>query len=430
MEADERKRGSSVGLLVVGVLVLGGVGTGGYLMTRDDAEATAGADDDDDAPDDPAEVAASGETKDCPTLKALAGAWKFHTEVAASRVLSSSGLNGFYELQVDLDGCHATVSVTKTGYTGRSYGAEDRPSGTAELVAGTGPWAFGWMSTFQLRTPDEEGADLEFLFVADGERLSGVYRQRGERWTKTGLTGFLQGSRDGEIPSDPSLGEQPCTVRCAVTCDVSHRDERLMPDALAGCMSACEPSGTEIPQCGDAKELPAAHALKMTGPRKVKDVCDGLGGCVKKITVGKDRAPWLAARRFDAQFEGARFIAPKKKDKRPRLAVKTAKGWFVSDPLVGATHKGGLELARLYSRHLAEGEGRRHLFGLVASQIRGERLEAYFQCRVDGGVPHCVQIPKTRSMFVSPLPGGAISVGPAPEGEAVEGAPPPGVYTW
>jgi hypothetical protein len=418
------RRGGALGWVVGAVAVVGVAAAAAWwgLSARQPDDGGT----DDASPTELAAVAGPSSVRACAQLAALAGEWTFHTEVVASRVLSSSGLTGFYELHIDppADDCRATARIVKTGYTARHYPEAQQRRAEAQLTAGTGLSAHGVIATFELRSQGGDGVDVEFVFAAAGERLSGTYRQRGPRWATTGLSGFLEGARAGDVPNSPLLADQSCAVRCAVVCDVAHRDD-LAPTTLDACVSGCDEATLSIPTCPDAIDLPATQTMSLRGPASLDELCKPWGGCRKKVEVGSERAPVLGAKRFDGGITGARFVQPKGAGPA-HLAIRTEAGWYVSAALGGEDGE-DLQMAKLYGRHLGEGQGRRWLMGLLGTG--GARpTETFVACRVDGDAPRCIQIAKDRSSYVSLLPGALVSVG-AREGDAA-GALPPGVYRW
>ncbi len=359
----------------------------------------------------------------CADLAKLAGAWTFHTEVVGARVLSSSGLNGFYTLEVTpADACAATAVVTKTGFTARRYGQADLQRAEAKIAKMDGPLGFGFGAVFPMRDESDEGVDLEIVFTPHGDALSGIYRQRGERWERTGLAGFLHGVRGEGAPEALDVAAQPCTVRCAVACDVSHR-ETIEVAAMSTCVSGCDAAPEATPVCGDAAPLPDGLGLAMQGPDSIEALCAGIGGCRKKLEVGKDRAPVLGAKRFSGELQGARYVRPKGKGP-VRLAVRTEAGWYLSGPVLDVG-SGALQEAHLYARHLSEANGRRYLMGLVGA---GASDEVFVACRPGDGAPRCVRVPKSRTAYVSLLPGDALVI--TGSGEHPDGQPSAGVYRW
>lgn len=419
------------GPLFAGALVaVVGLGAGGWWMATRGGDAN--------ATGDAASVGAGG----CEALKRLAGAWRFSTEVTAAGTLASSGLNGDYTLEVTVDDCSGQAHLEKTGYTARKFGEAQIQRGDAELRAAAAPGDVGHGGMFTLRDAAGKGPDLEISFALAGDdRLVGVWRQRGRRWDRTRLSGFLDGRRDLESAVDPVLVDQPCEVRCAVVCDAAGRD--LEAAAFEGCTSACAQAPDELPTCGDKEPLPSDHDLALVGPHPTLEAaCDAVssgGVCEKVPKVGKHRAPSLGRKRFDGGFLEARFVLAGESaaQSRPRLALHTEAGWHVSAPLDGLAAGQGISVSdlRIHARHLSEGKGRRYVLGEVVAQHEDESSETLFVCRPDDP-PRCVLVPTVRRTNdadtmrreVAPIPGHALAI--AADDDAPPGGLSPGVYVW
>jgi hypothetical protein len=178
----------------------------------------------------------------CDALAQLAGAWVFATEVTGARSEDQVGIQGYYELEVDYDAetCSASARVTKTGFTGRYFSERRMQHASAPLRAGEGASVFGYGAKFELRDHWGRGPDQEFIFSADRDRLVGTWRQRGERWEKSGLYGFLDGRREADPRKiRPRIDDQPCLVRCAVVSDAALDEEAPSGEELELCQSEC-----------------------------------------------------------------------------------------------------------------------------------------------------------------------------------------------
>jgi hypothetical protein len=426
----------SRGAWLAGAVVLAvGLGAGGWWMVG----GTPGEGD-----------GATDRAADCDALAKLVGTWTFATEVTAAGTLGSSGLSGNYTLEVTAEGCTGSARLSKTGYTARKFSEAQIQRGEAELHAASAPGELGHGATFRLRDASGKGPDIEIGFAVDGsDRLVGVWRQRGKRWDRTRLSGFLDGRRaspgaaaDADASADPVLLDQPCSVRCAVVCDAAGRD--VAPAALETCTTACASTPGELPTCGDTKPLPAEHRLLLDGPHpSLAAACEAAlpgGFCDKAPRVGKQRAPSLGRQRFDGGFQEARFVllGDTEATARPRLALETAAGWHLSAPIdglePGATPLSVSDL-RIHARHLSEGQGRRYVMGEVVA-ARGEAgSETLFVCR-PADPPHCVLVPTRQSegeahamrREVAPIPGGTLAI--AADDDAPPGGLAPGVYSW
>lgn len=390
---------------------------------------------------------ATDRAADCEALGKLAGTWRFATEVTAAGTLGSSGLSGDYTLEVTAEGCTGSARLSKTGYTARKFSEAQIQRGEAELHAARAPGELGHGATFRLRDASGKGPDIEIGFAVEGsDRLVGVWRQRGKRWDRTRLSGFLDGRRDSadgaDASVDPVLIDQPCPVRCAVVCDAAGRE--VPGDALEACTSACASTPGELPPCGDITPLPSEHRLALDGPHpSLAAACEAVlpgGACDQTPKLGKQRAPSLGRQRFDGGFQEARFVllGDTEATARPRLALETAAGWHLSAPIdglePGATPLSVSDL-RIHARHLSEGQGRRYVMGEVVAAQGDAGSETLFVCR-PGDPPHCVLLPTRRSegesramqREVAPIPGGTLAI--AADDDAPSGGLTPGVYSW
>ncbi len=412
-------------LAVVGLVAVVGIGSAAYLMRGDGAEPEDTSTPASAAPEPPAPAANAPEdesdvsprTDGCPDLEALAGHWSFSTEVTGSRVVQSSGLNGFYEVDVELDGCTATAALTKTGYTARRFTDARLQRASTTLAPGTGARNGMWVGSFDLESSVGPHGILEFAFTAEGESLSGIYRQRGARWRDAGLSGFLRGNRTGDVPRDPVAPNQPCAVRCNLACGSDARD--VAPEAVDRCAQTCAADPSAAARCGDAIPVPDDFTLALHGPKRLVKHCKSIGGCAKRISKGQsdqsitDRLPdgWTEAKYVRGKKEGG-----------VRLALRGAGGWWLSDPVFDVRRGTRLGTLRLYARQLGEGETRRYLLGLARAGTHDEAPEAFVACRLSDA-PTCVRVPKNRGELVSALPEGNLAVAPRESG-------PHGMFSW
>lgn len=364
----------------------------------------------------PEPAAAAG----CPELEALGGQWTFTTEVTGSRVVQSSGLNGFYTLNVDVEDCVASAVLTKTGYTARMFSEARLQRASGQLEPGTGLRGGLATGTFDLESNVGAHGIMEFSFSAQGDVLSGVYRQRGARWRDAGLTGFLRGARGEESPRELIASEQPCTVRCNLACDTGVR-ESAPEDVLRTCVQACNEDADSPAQCGDVRPVPDAYALSLEGPSSFTKLCRGIGGCAKRIGRGHDRPPRLDAERLPKGWSDVKMVRAKKEG-GVRLALHGPGGWWLSAPLFDARRNARLGKLRLYARQLAEGLDRRYVLGLARTNTGDNSPEVYVACRLSDS-PTCVRVPRTRGAHVNALPEGTLAVDP-------DAGSPSGVFSW
>lgn len=369
---------------------------------------------------DPAAPPEPAATPGCPDLEALGGQWAFTTEVTGSRVVQSSGLNGFYTLNVDVEDCVASAVLTKTGYTARMFSEARLQRASAQLELGEGLREGLATAAFHLESNVGPHGIIEFSFAAQDDTLSGVYRQRGARWRDAGLTGFLRGVREGDSPRHLTASEQPCSVRCHLACDTGVRDS-LPAETVRTCVDACTEDAQSPAQCGDVQPLPEAFELSLTGPSTFAKLCRSVGGCAKKIGRGHDQPPRLDAERLPKGWTDVKMVRAKKEG-GVRLALHGRGGWWLSAPLFEARRGARLGKLRLYARQLAEGTDRRYVLGLARSNTRDDSPESYVACRL-GDAPKCVRVPRVRGQHVNALPEGTLAIDPA-------AGDPSGVFSW
>lgn len=400
--------------LAIGVVAVALLGAGAYALSSGD-EPT---EDPAPAPTEPEIVAATPPppAPACASLQALEGRWTFTTEVTASRVVQSSGLNGFYAVDVTLDGCTATAALTKTGYTGRTYTDVriQRGSTTLEL---DGAMATG---TFSLESSLGVQGTTEFSFRAEGDALSGTYRQRGDRWNDAGLSGYLVGARGDAAPERFVVPEQPCAVRCNLACGTAIRED--LDDApLQACVERCDADPAAPARCGDAQSLPHEYSLPLQGPGKLSKLCKQIGGCAKKIGNAHPKPPTLGTDRLPSGWSEVTMIRAKKEG-GVRLALHGTAGWWLSDPVFDLPTGTRLGKLRLYGRRLSEGTGRKYVLGLARPGATDSASEAYIACRLDG-TPTCIRVNRTRGSLVNALPEGTLAI----EDSAADAT---GIFHW
>lgn len=368
------------------------------------------------APVEPAPAATPAAAPSCASLQALEGHWTFTTEVTASRVVQSSGLNGYYTVDISLEGCTATAALTKTGHTSRTYTDARIQRATTTLDPGDS-MATG---TFTLESSLGVQGTTEFSFSAQGDTLSGTYRQRGDRWNDAGLSGFLVGARGDETPERFVAAEQPCSTRCSLACGLAIRDD-LADEPVQSCVEQCEADPSAAAQCGDAQPLPDAYALALEGPAKLSALCKQVGGCAKKIGNAHPKGPTLASDRLPPGWSEVTMIRAKREG-GVRLALHGAAGWWLSEPVFDLPTGVRLGKLRLYSRRLSEGTERMYVLGLARPGATDSASEAYLACRLDAE-PTCVRVHRSRGSLVNALPEGVLSVEPG-AADAV------GVFHW
>lgn len=416
--------------LIVGLVAVAAAGVGGAIAwskqsasaaTPPDEAPPAVASDEPDEDDARPDTVAAAPPNDCANAQALAGSWSFITEVTGSRVVQSSGLNGFYTVEFTVDGCDISAALTKTGYTARNFSEQRIQHATAKLSAGKGVQAGFWSGEFEMQSGAGAHGITEFSFTTHNDRLAGVYRQRGARWLDTGLSGFLEGSHDGEYDRDPSSSTQPCAVRCHLACDGAQREE-VQVSAMQSCVDACEADANASATCGDAKPLPDSMKLAIAGPAPLKKLCKVAGGCAKKLGRGHGKGPSLKADRLAEGWIEIKMVRGKKEG-APRLAFHGPAGWYLSAPLFNASKRAKLGLLRLYARQLGDGQSRRNVLGLARSK-QDQETETFFACRLDDKGPSCVYVSKGRGVYASALPEGVLTLGPR------EGGAPWGVFSW
>lgn len=406
------KRGPWVAIGIAAVALLG---IGAYALSTGDgpAEEPASA-----APAKPEAVAAPTPppAPNCDDLQALEGHWTFTTEVTASRVVQSSGLNGYYAVDIALEGCTATATLTKTGYTGRTY-TEARIQRGSTALTQSGGLAVG---TFTLESSLGVQGTTEFSLRAEGDTLSGTYRQRGDRWNDAGLSGFLVGARGDQAPETFAAAEQPCVVRCNLACGSALRDA-LEDEPVQTCVQACEANPAGAARCGDTQALPTDYALSLQGPDKLGKLCKQVGGCAKKIGNAHPKPPTLAADRLPTGWSEVTMVRAKKEG-GVRLALHGTAGWWLSEPVFDLPTGTRLGKLRLYARRLSEGPARHYVLGLARPGASDSASEAYLACRLDDE-PTCLRVHRKRGSLVNALPERTLVV----ESSAADAS---GVFEW
>jgi hypothetical protein len=345
---------------------------------------------------------------ECPDLEDLAGRWSFTTEVVGARAPDKLDLQGFYELVVEREGCSATAKMTKHGFTGHDFGDARKQHAEATLHAGA---PFGHGAVFELRDGSGRGPDQEFVFTVRAGRLSGVWRQRGSRWEKSGLHGFLGGEAEAAAPPRTlDVAAQPCDVRCVLACDGLRREDDALASAIDACRSACALAGAEVVACGDRRPLPETLQLRLEGPEPSYEALCGELPCRLDPKLGRRHAASVTSNPIDAARVELHLVElGDDAIRQHRLALRTQDGWFVSPPLDGTDDTGVHDL-RLHERAIGHGDRRRVVFGTFRTSPKGPR--STFVCRPDEPTPRCVLVPAG----FEPAPGRpARRVDPLPE---------------
>lgn len=400
--------------LAIGLGAIALLGVGAYVVSSGDRSPERPTP----APVEPEPVAVPTppEAPACASLHALEGHWTFTTEVTASRVVQSSGLNGFYTIDVSLDGCTATAALTKTGHTGRTYTdvRVQRGSTTLELDQELA------RGTFSLESDLGVQRVMEFSFRADGDTLSGTYRQRGARWNDAGLSGFLVGARGDTAPERLFVPEQPCSVRCSLACGSAIRDD-LASESLRACVERCDADPSAAARCGDAQPLPAEYNLPLQGPDTLAKLCKQIGGCAKKIGTAHPKPPTLGADRLPTGWQEVTMLRARKEG-GVRLALHGAAGWWLSAPVFDLPTGTRVGKLRLYARRLSEDAGHKYVLGLARPGASDSGSEAYIACHLDDA-PTCIRVDRKRGSLVNALPERTLAI----EDAAAEAA---GVFHW
>jgi hypothetical protein len=261
------------------------------------------------------------------------------------------------------------------------------------------------VGAFDLRNDAGRGDSQELVFGVADNRLVGMY-------TAGPRTGFLEGARDPGRRILPALRKQPCVTRCAMACDLPHREaDATSREAFERCETTC--AAGDVPVCGDAKPLPPALVAAIGGPEvSLSAACQKVGaddGCRMNVRAGDRQA--RALRRLDGQWRGAQLGAGKG---AVYLGLRTAAGWFAAGPLLASED---LTAAQLVVRDLSSPDV--YIVGNVSSAAG----EATAVCRLDGDRPRCAVI-GAGGAVVHPLAHDAIALSDA-AGELT-----PGVYTW
>jgi hypothetical protein len=435
---EERRRRST--LWLGATLALAGVAAMTFLVTREPQPATEPVET---PPVPPAQDDATSEPDrppldPCEGIEALAGSWTFTTEVAAAHDVVYSGMQGFYDLAISVEGCTATARLTKTGYTGGHYSERRIQRGRAELARTPGPYEFGFGGRFELASEAKDKTDQHFVFIVREGLLFGVWSQRGSRWEKQGLSGFLQGEREPDARIVPRIDSQPCEIRCAVACDIMQFEHR---DPLEACLAECNDDDAELPTCGEP--VPDTLHLELGDPLPTLDAhCRRLSvaaqpgdrrkgepkiRCEKAPSTATGFAFALTESKLEGGWREVRFLRTGPADAPSvHLALRLFEGWYVSPPLLSGSAASTLADGRLVARGLAEGGGRGHVLGFLV----GADQHRFVQCRLDESVPQCIVIPATATQnTTAALPGGMVSAGrdiELPDGSRR----PPGPYFW
>ncbi len=411
-EPDVPRRGFAIGLGVAALAVVLG-GATWWIVTRshavaDETDPEIGAAEVAPSNGDPPMSRSAAPVDKCRELEPLAGQWELTTEVVTSSNPAQLGIHGYFTLFVDVEGCEATATLTKTGYTGRWYDDAHVQRGKAKLEPGP---HFGFAAAFDLRDASGRGGGQEMVFTVHEHRLTGTYRMPGR-------TGFLEGARDPGRRLLPTLDAQPCIARCAVACDLMRRDlqEAAIRDVFERCTTTCETSNA--PTCGDVRPLPEAWGVPVSGPAEtLAGACNELGrsGCRTDLKVKKKPAQSWTSDRPDTLWRATQFAIAGGKI---HVGLRTASGWFAAGPILDLE---GAELsrARIVVRDLGSSKNDRYVVGDVEAAGR----VATFACRVEGDAPRCVAVPAAASA-VNPLPGATLAIADGSEGLEA------GLFAW
>ena len=410
-EPEAPKSGSKLGLVVgVGAVALLAAGVAVFVLRQTDEEAEPVAEASEPAADAPSPEPPPSEVKPaaleprdgCEQLEPLAGKWEFTSEVVTSSNPAQLGMRGFYRLDVEVDGCAATAEVTKFGYTGRWYKEKQVQHGSGTLEPAP---HFGFGGTFDLRSEFGRGGKQELVFSVEGNRLIGMYAA-GPR------AGFLEGARDPGRRLLPALRKQPCISRCAMACNLPHREPtEATRAALQRCETTC--AAGDPPTCGDTTPLPTTFLPGIGGPEvSLSAACQTVGasdGCRMNVRAGERLASSL--RKLEGDWRGAQLGAA---HGSIYLGLRTAAGWYAAGPVLGSEE---LTASQLLVRDLSS--PRRY----IVSRVAAATGEATAVCRLADDKPQCAVLPAGPSV-VHPLARGTIALtGPVGDLE-------PGIYTW
>lgn len=154
---------------------------------------------------------------DCPGRDgaAFAGIYDFTTVVLGAKRPGAIGVNGYYRMIVQPDGCALNVGIVKVGFTGTMFPLEKLQYGNFKGTVYSVP--SGWQGPRTALLVDAElqseaGSSLSvgFTFI-DGFAGSGMWRYLGSSWDSAGMWGGLT----RQSITDPKGPYQaPLKLRC------------------------------------------------------------------------------------------------------------------------------------------------------------------------------------------------------------------------
>ena len=404
--------------VVLGALVLlvGGSVAAGVMMGGNDDQAAAESADAAGSAGEGQAAARAGEDGDdgnaidrCEGIDALQGSWVFATQVTGARVKSKLDIRGYYAIDIEVDGCTAQASLSKTGYTGSTFPERHVQKATATLQPGTGPFAGTFEATFELRDTVNRGVDLQLGFAVRDGKLMALSRERGSRWDKTGLYGVGLGVREGDVTElVPTVAELPCESRCTMTCDGLRR-EQLADEAMSACVASCE-GGEALPACGDRKPPDAELALELQGPRDTLDELCAPLACELSPRLEKRRPRAVKPDDGVVGVDEAHLV--RKGDPGGlHVALRTEAGWFLSAEILaldGKERDKAISRARVGATTLGSGQSADTVVGTFVDEERGAHV---FACRLESGRPVCVLARGLADLDrAAPLPGQTFAV--------------------
>ena len=322
----------------------------------------------------------------CTTLEALAGNWTFDTTVVGAEDLVSKGINGHFQMTVKVDGCNATIALTKTGhddtvYTKAKIQHSEGPLHESATIPGAA----------EIMVSLKDKPTHELIFMVRDKQLFGHFRYVESEWNRAGMWGYLRGVPEGTALAEVENFEvQPCEVKCLTQCDADRRkaDQTLDQAALSACMTSCSagPPSTDAPVvagCTPGKPMHEHLSLHVNGPAKsIEELCAKVfetkkadagiteAGpiCQREPEVdGKPTERALAKARFEGSFHNAQLLeVGLHTDSYATdlvLAMETEAGWFWTDSIVNLeASAGGLAISiksmSLRPRELVSAVGR------------------------------------------------------------------------
>ena len=346
---------------------------------------------------------------DACALAELSGEWNFTTQVTAARSAKKLDIQGHYtaKIEVEIAGCTAQASLSKTGFTGSKFPERAIQRASRSIVRGEGAFAFGFGGRFSLRDARAKGIDQQFFFTVRDDQLVGVWRQRGSEWDRNGLHGILIGTR--ATPSanlTPRMAKLPCGARCAITCDALARDDADATTGMAECTAACEETDDATPVCGTRQPTSDALVLPLTGPQpRLRTLCRKMK-CELDPKLKRGRAASVSDN--EAPIHGAHLVHSTGKGEGRkgglRVALQTAAGWYLSAPIAKLPRKGGRKEVggvHLVATGLGAGDAR----DTVVGQFEFGHRASFFACRQEASEPVCIvarNLPGSRDVAVVP----------------------------